>query len=94
MPAPGDSGRLRAVAAIEDPADRAIAAHQLMLQWQLLMEQASAMRRKAMDELLGRGLTGQQVGDLLGISAARVGQLRTARRELAERYLRGREGKQ
>lgn len=63
------------VAGITDAAQRALAAHRLIEARQGEINELSSIRRQALIELLGTGLTQAQVADLLGMSRARVSQL-------------------
>ena len=70
-----DPGEL---ATIESPRARAIAAHNLIDDYQSAIGELSRLRREALEELLGTGMTQTQIADLLDMSRSRVSQLLSA----------------
>lgn len=60
---------------VSDPAERARRAGELIDEHQALVTELSRVRREAMEELLTQGMTQKQIGELVGMTRARVGQL-------------------
>lgn len=66
------------VAGIADPAERARVAGEHVQRHQRLMTEYARVRRDAIDELRSQGLSYAAVAEALGVSRARVAQLRAA----------------
>lgn len=60
---------------VEDAGQRARQAGELIDQHQSAVTELSRIRREALDELLSQGMTQTQIGELIGMTRARVGQL-------------------
>ncbi|BAL87254.1 hypothetical protein AMIS_20340 [Actinoplanes missouriensis 431] len=66
------------LANIEDPRQRATAAHALIEDYQAAIGELSRMRRDALEELLAGDMTQTQLADMLGVTRGRVSQLLSA----------------
>jgi hypothetical protein len=64
--------------AIEDPLERAKAAHTLIDQYQDAIAELSRIRRMSIEALLESGMTQTQVAEMLGLSRSRMSQLLSA----------------
>lgn len=63
------------VCGITDPVDRAKAAIDLMARYQSHVNELSRIRREAIEEAQGSGMTQSEIAKRLGVSRGRVGQL-------------------
>jgi hypothetical protein len=66
------------LATIVNPRDRAIAAHNLIDDYQSAIGELSRLRREALEELLADGMSQTQIADMLNMSRSRVSQLLSA----------------
>jgi len=66
------------LAKLDEPRERAVAAHKLIDEYQTAVGELSRVRREALDELLSRGMTQVQIADMLDMSRSRVSQLLSA----------------
>jgi hypothetical protein len=63
---------------ITDPAERAKEASSLLLSYQQAVGELSRIRREAVEELSGQGMTQAQIAEILGTTRARIGQILTS----------------
>ncbi|WP_344174444.1 sigma-70 family RNA polymerase sigma factor [Pilimelia columellifera] len=66
---------LKALCDLPDPEVRAVRAHELVGGHQAAVVELSRIRREALEELVTQGQTQPQLGKLLGVTRARVGQI-------------------
>ena len=63
------------LAEVQDPAERARKASDLIDEHQATVTELSRLRREALDELVSGGMTHAQIASVIGMTRARVGQL-------------------
>ena len=63
------------LAEVQDPAERARKASDLIDEHQAAVTELSRLRREALDELVSGGMTHAQIASVIGMTRARVGQL-------------------
>ncbi|THJ75388.1 sigma-70 family RNA polymerase sigma factor [Candidatus Frankia alpina] len=68
-------GELETLGAVDDPLERARRAGGLIDAHQATINELSRIRREALEYLVSTGMTQKQIGERLGMSRARVGQL-------------------
>lgn len=66
---------VKSLAAVKDPLRRAREAGELAAQYQSAITELSRLRREALEELVAQGLSQSQIGEKLGMTRSRVGQL-------------------
>lgn len=60
---------------IVDPRERATVASRLVVEFEDARKEAARIRREALEELVGAGMTHKEAADLLGTTRARIGQI-------------------
>lgn len=60
---------------LSDPEERAVRAGELVSRYQTAVTELSRIRREALEELVGAGMTQGQIAERIGMTRARVGQL-------------------
>lgn len=74
------------VQATADPAERARMATELMVDYQSAVTQLARIRRSAIEELAGTGLTYSKVAESLGVSRGRISQIRMSAHTLEHEF--------
>lgn len=69
---------IKALADEPDPTGRARQASQLLDRYQATLNELSRIRREAVEEMIGAGMSHSQIADALGVSRGRVSQLTKA----------------
>jgi hypothetical protein len=73
-----DQSALDVAAAIADPAERAAALTRVLTEYQALSNRAAGLRREAINQALGAGMTQDQLARAIGVTPGRVSQMSRA----------------